>query len=50
MFEGFEIAQIDVGEASVFVRFGGDGPPVVLLHGHPHTSETWHELGDGCQG
>ncbi|SDD88647.1 alpha/beta fold hydrolase [Streptomyces prasinopilosus] len=44
MFEGFETARIDVGEASVFVRFGGDGPPVVLLHGHPRTSATWHRV------
>jgi pimeloyl-ACP methyl ester carboxylesterase len=33
-----------VGEASVFVRHGGDGPPVVLLHGHPRTSATWHRV------
>ena len=44
MFEGFETAQIDVGPASVFVRFGGEGPPVVLLHGHPRTSATWHRV------
>ncbi|MEV6756960.1 alpha/beta hydrolase [Streptomyces sp. NPDC051214] len=44
MFEGFETAQIDVGEASVFVRYGGHGPPVVLLHGHPRTSATWHRV------
>lgn len=33
-----------MGEASVFVRHGGDGPPVVLLHGHPRTSATWHRV------
>ncbi|MFI7387263.1 alpha/beta fold hydrolase [Streptomyces sp. NPDC049813] len=44
MFEGFETAQIEVGEASVFVRYGGEGPPVVLLHGHPRTSATWHRV------
>ncbi|GHE39208.1 hydrolase [Streptomyces longispororuber] len=44
MFEGFEETRIDVGEASVFVRFGGDGPPVVLLHGYPRTSATWHRV------
>ncbi|MFI1720678.1 alpha/beta fold hydrolase [Streptomyces sp. NPDC020489] len=44
MFEGFEEAQVDVGEASVFVRHGGEGPPVVLLHGHPRTSATWHRV------
>ncbi len=23
---------------------GGDGPPVLLLHGHPQTHVTWHEV------
>ena len=44
VFEGFQKDQIDVGEASVFVRHGGDGPPVVLLPGHPRTSATWHRV------
>ncbi|SFF90291.1 haloacetate dehalogenase [Actinacidiphila alni] len=44
MFEGFQDKHVGVGEASVFVRFGGDGPPVVLLHGHPRTSATWHRV------
>ena len=44
MFEGFETDRIDAGEASVFVRHGGHGPPVVLLHGHPRTSATWHRV------
>ncbi|GHA61421.1 hypothetical protein GCM10010345_76980 [Streptomyces canarius] len=44
MFEGFETRRVDVGEASVLVRYGGEGPPVVLLHGHPRTSATWHRV------
>ncbi|MDX3091633.1 alpha/beta hydrolase [Streptomyces sp. ME02-6978a] len=44
MFEGFETGRFDVGDASVFVRYGGEGPPVVLLHGHPRTSATWHRV------
>ena len=44
MFDGFQEDRIDVGEASLFVRHGGDGPPVVLLHGHPRTSATWHRV------
>jgi len=44
MFEEFAAEQVDVGEASVFVRHGGHGPPVVLLHGHPRTSATWHRV------
>lgn len=44
MFEGFEQRHIDVGSCSLFVRYGGEGPPVLLLHGHPRTSATWHRV------
>jgi haloacetate dehalogenase len=44
VFEGFRTRYVETGEASVFVRYGGDGPPVVLLHGHPRTSATWHRV------
>ena len=44
MFEGFALATYDVGEATLRVRHGGSGPPVVLLHGHPRTHVTWHRV------
>jgi haloacetate dehalogenase len=44
MFEGFTTDQINVGDASIYVRYGGTGPPVLLLHGHPRTSATWHRV------
>ena len=44
MFDGFAQERIDVGAASLYVRHGGDGPPVLLLHGHPRTSATWHRV------
>ena len=44
MFEGFEENRVNLGDASTFVRLGGEGPPVVLLHGHPRTSATWHQV------
>jgi haloacetate dehalogenase len=44
VFEGFATDQVNVGEASMYVRHGGDGPPIVLLHGHPRTSATWHRV------
>ncbi|MHC3393674.1 alpha/beta fold hydrolase [Streptomyces lavendulocolor] len=44
MFEHFEATTVGTGEADIFVRYGGDGPPVLLLHGHPRTSATWHRV------
>src|SRR4051812_5751541 len=43
-FDGFALERIDTGEATIRVRHGGDGPPVVLLHGHPRTHTTWHRV------
>jgi haloacetate dehalogenase len=42
VFEGFTLDRIDTGEVELRVRYGGSGPPVVLLHGHPRTHTTWH--------
>ena len=44
MFEGFETTEIDTGEATILVRHGGSGSPVLLLHGHPRTHATWHRV------
>jgi haloacetate dehalogenase len=44
MFEQFTLEHIDVGAATLRVRHGGDGPPIVLLHGHPRTHVTWHRV------
>jgi haloacetate dehalogenase len=44
MFEGFRSRSVPLGDATVFVRHGGRGPAVLLLHGHPRTSATWHRV------
>ena len=44
MFENFVTEDIGVGEAVVHVRQGGQGPTVLLLHGHPRTGATWHRV------
>lgn len=44
MFEGFELKQCELPEATLRVRIGGNGPPLLLLHGHPRTHTTWHRV------
>src|SRR5919108_3562512 len=44
MFEGFDQATIDTGEAVIHVRHGGNGTPVLLLHGIPETHVMWHQI------
>lgn len=44
MFDGFTLERFDVGEATLRVRHGGSGPPILLLHGHPRTHATWHQV------
>jgi len=43
-FQGFEARAYDTGEARVFARTGGSGPPLVLLHGFPQTHAIWHRV------
>ncbi|MGW2217174.1 alpha/beta fold hydrolase [Nonomuraea sp. NPDC001684] len=44
MFDDFATDVIDVGETELFVRYGGSGTPLLLLHGHPRTHATWHRV------
>jgi haloacetate dehalogenase len=44
VFEDFALEELNVGEVALRVRHGGEGPPVVLLHGHPRTHATWHRV------
>jgi haloacetate dehalogenase len=44
VFERFELEYVDVSEVTLRVRHGGRGEPVLLLHGHPRTHTTWHQV------
>ena len=44
MFEGFKLEMISLPASTLRVRHGGSGPPVLLLHGHPRTHATWHQV------
>jgi haloacetate dehalogenase len=41
MFEGFRLETIETGDLSVRARIGGEGPPLLLLHGNPQTHLMW---------
>ena len=44
MFDRFSLSMIDTGEVTLRVRHGGEGPPLLLLHGHPQTHVIWHKI------
>jgi len=44
MFDGFSSQLVDVDRGKIFARVGGEGPPVLLLHGYPQTHVMWHAV------
>lgn len=44
MFPNFEERRLDVGDAEIYLECGGDGPPLLLLHGFPQTHVAWHAI------
>jgi haloacetate dehalogenase len=42
--EGFEVLAVDTGDATINVRRGGSGPPLLLLHGFPQTLLMWRDI------
>ena len=44
MFEGFSRRRIRTSGASINLVAGGEGPPVLLLHGYPETHAMWHKV------
>jgi haloacetate dehalogenase len=44
MFEGFVTHRIDHDGVPIHAVVGGEGPPLLLLHGHPQTHVIWHKV------
>ena len=44
MFEGFERVRVETEGTSINAVRGGEGPPLLLLHGSPQTHVMWHLL------
>jgi haloacetate dehalogenase len=43
-FAGFELTELETPRGRVHARVGGDGPPLLLLHGFPQTHLMWHPV------
>ena len=44
LFPGFQQKRIKTSGASINLVAGGEGPPVLLLHGYPETHAMWHKV------
>ena len=44
LFPGFSRRKVKTGGATIHLRIGGEGPPVLLLHGYPQTHVMWHKV------
>lgn len=42
MFDGFASQSLPTDRGPIHARVGGDGPPLLLLHGYPQTHLMWH--------
>ena len=44
MFEGFRREFIQTNGVEIHAIVGGDGPPLLLLHGYPQSHVMWHKI------
>src|SRR5690606_19447859 len=46
LFAGFEETDIELSGATIHARIGGNGDPLLLLHGFPQTHAMWHVIAE----
>ncbi|UVC08642.1 alpha/beta hydrolase [Rhizobium sp. TH2] len=44
LMEGFRYERVKTSGAEINVAIGGEGPPLLLLHGNPLTHVSWHKI------
>jgi haloacetate dehalogenase len=44
LFNGFAPKWVRTNGADIFLRHGGTGPPLLLLHGNPQSHAIWHQM------
>ena len=44
LFPGFVRKKVRVSGATINLVIGGEGPPMLLLHGYPQTHAMWHKV------
>src|SRR3954465_12753291 len=44
LFPGFKTSKIQTSGAIINVVSGGQGPPLLLLHGYPQSHAEWHKV------
>ena len=44
MFDGFTKTQVETSSIAINLVKGGEGPPLLLLHGYPQTHVMWHKV------
>lgn len=44
LFPGFDTRSIESRSGALFCRIGGEGPPLLLVHGYPQAHVMWHKV------